>query len=131
MNELYHYYEEKLGKFNLSLPCLYRVARYTLGHRVLVLMCESEDENLANRNRVFLACEGLEYMQLYPMWRNSPLHLASPELRSVFLEQAGIEPYDTQLPMAFYASPFDKKLVIVCARIDFSERMPQLPEYQF
>lgn len=131
MNDLYRYYEERLAEFNLPLPCLYRVARYTLGHYILVLMCESQEENSSNRSRVFLTFEGVEYMQLYPMWRDSPLRLASPELRDTFLERAGVEPNDTQLPMVFHATFLDKNIVIVCARIYFSEKMPKLYEYQF
>lgn len=132
MNKVHDYYQALLNKFNCPFPCIYKIAKYTLGHNSLVLMCESTEVNFADRVRRFITFEGVEYLQGYPSWQDASLKLASINKRDSYLTQIGFHADKFKDPLlVFYATLNDAEILIVCTRIYFSSTMPQLPEYTF
>lgn len=113
------------------MPCIFKVARYTVGHNSLVLMCESLETNFVDRSRHFMTFEGVNYLQIFPSWKNSPLKLAPDNLHDSFLNKIEFEDKLKNSPLVFYTTPNKTEILIVCARIYFSTTMPKLAEYTF
>lgn len=130
MDELYSFYTSQLEQFNVFEPSLYRVARYMLGHRTLIIMSELFNDLYEAKNRRFLILEGIQYMKLYPSWMQTALKLAMPNQQATILRQENLSLLDNS-PLVFYAKPTEGDILIVCARMYLSEKMPRLPDFTF
>lgn len=95
---------------------------------MLIIMVEPE--NNPSNQRHFLVFEGIEYMQLLPSWKRSPIKLALPEKQDFIFQLANINVAGRENPpMVFYAKPEGKELYIICSNMYSTEKMPKLYEY--
>lgn len=126
MNDLYDIYDAQLRKISRFRPHSYQVVRYTVGHQQLVVSIEPETGEPNEHQRLFIVFEGVEYMQIYPFWRDALFKLMSSTERDSLLEKAGIDATGSdRSPLVFCAFPLEKQIVIVCWRMWIADRVPK------
>lgn len=132
MENVNDFYDNQLKKIDPHSPCKYRIARYTLGHKQLIILVEAKRELLDTNQKLFMVFEGVEYMQVFSSWEDAPFKLALANERHSFLDKVKID--TTKLsnqPHIFYALLQQREIFIVCSRMYVDEKMPKLYEYPF
>jgi hypothetical protein len=130
--DIYDLFDAQLKKVDPTVFRSYRVARYTISHKQLTILVEAENSSSdALRQRRFITFEAVEYMQLYPSWKDAPFKLALPSEQNLYLEKAKINIEPDSAYLVCYALPFEKQIFVVCGSLSVTEEMPKLYEYTF
>jgi hypothetical protein len=130
--DIYNFFDAQLKKVDPAIFRFYRVARYTISHKQLILLVESEYNSSGGlRRRLFITFEAVEYMQLHTSWKDIPLRLALSSERSLFLEKANINIKPDSDYLVCYGLTSEEQIFIVCSSLQLTEDMPKLYEYTF
>ena len=121
------FYNAQLQKIEVLGPCMYRLARYTIGHQQLIVLVEP----LQGGPPKFIVFAAVKFIQTYPSWKEAPFKFLPPADYDPNIKRIKATlPNQDNTYHVFLAQAQDRQIIVICSTMYVGDNMPDLHEYQ-